>query len=412
MKRSIRFCLTFAAVVAASGCLNNKPEAQLAKPPEVLVSVPVVRDVADYEVFTGRMEAVASVEVRARVTGYLDKSFFKEGMEVKQGQVLFKIDPRTYQAELERAEAAVKQAEAHLQRLDADYQRARVLFEKRAMGREDYDKAAGDRAEAEAGVRSAKASRDVAKLNLDFTDVTAPLDGRVSRRLIDPGNLVKADDTVLTSIVSLDPMYAYFDVDERTLLKFRRLLQKGKVVSARQTPLEVDVGLADEDNFPHHGTVDFIDNRVDAQTGTLRVRALLQNPKVDAVNNRMYTPGLFVRARIPVGPPRQTLLIVEQAIGTDQGRKFLYVVDKDSMVDYRQVTLGPLSDGMRAVEQGLKADERVVVSGLQRVKKGVTVDPKLVDMPTAGQNTVPVVMSGSSQTQKAAAKSSAAPQKQ
>src|SRR5262245_15032928 len=350
----------------ALGCNNRPPPVAPPKPPEVLVCLPVQKQVTDYEVFTGRTDAVEAVDVRARVTGYLDKVHFKDGDDVKQGQLLFEIDSRTYKAEYDKAEANVVLAEAHLRRLNADYTRAVTLLANKSLSREEFDKIAGDRNEAEASVGVAKASRDLAKLNLGFCKVTAPIGGRISRRLVNPGNLVKADDTVLTTIVDLDKMYAYFDVNERSLLRFRRLLREGKVKSLRQTKIPVDMGLSDEgEAFPHEGVLDFADNKVDPTTGSLWVRGVFDN------KDRFLSPGLFVRVRVPIGQPHDALLVPERALGTDQGRKFVYVVNSRNEVEYRPVKPGPLHEGLRVIEQGLAADERVIVSGLQRVRPGV-----------------------------------------
>ena len=313
------------------------------KPPVVMIAEPVVREVTDYEEgLVGQTAAVQMVEVRARVNGYLEKVNFKDGDEVKEGAVLFEIDPRPYDAEVARTEAAVGLSEAHYKRLEADLKRARSLVARQAIGREEFDKIVGDYAEAGASVGIAKANRDLAKLNQEFAKVTAPISGRLSRRMVDPGNLVQADETILTTIVSLDPMYVYFDVDERTLLRIRRLIAEGKIKSRTQAEIPIFAALADEEGFPHKGIIDFSENRVDPNTGTLRVRAVIANPAP-----RVFSPGLFMRVRLPVGNPHKSLLVAEQALGTDQGRKFLYVVkpgkDKDgkdvpNVAEYRPVT--------------------------------------------------------------------------
>ena len=218
----------------------------------------------------------------------------------------------------------------------------------------------------------AEADRDLAALNLDFTRVTAPIGGRLSRRMVDPGNLVKADETALTSIVSLDPMFVYFDVDERTVLRIRRLIREGKIKSRTETELPVQVALADEDGFPRTGFINFSDNKVDPNTGTLRVRGVVENPKP-----HVLSPGMFLRVRLPIGKPYQALMIAERALGTDQGRKFLYVVNGDDEVEQRPVKVGQLNDeGMRVIEQGLQPGERVIVNGIQRVRAGKKVKPK------------------------------------
>jgi RND family efflux transporter MFP subunit len=343
-------------------------------PSEVLVSLPVRQEVRDYEDFPGRTEAVNSIEVRARVTGYLDKVHFREGADVKKGDVLLEIDPRPYQAEYNRSDANLNLAQAHLKRLETDYQRAMSL-RPRGISQEEFDKIAGDRAEALATVGVAKAGRDLAELNLNYTKVLAPISGRISRRYLDPGNLVKADDTILTVIVSLDPIYAYFDVDERTALRLQRLIREGKIKWSEDGNVPVLLGLADEAGYPKQGTINFADNRVDPDTGTWRLRALVANP------DRLLSPGLFIRIRLPIGDPYQAMLVAEQALGTDQGQKYLYVVDDAGQVSYRRVQVGRQHQGLRVITDGLAPGEKVVVSGLQRVRPGTPVSPKVVDMP-------------------------------
>jgi len=384
-----------AACVVWSGC--GKPPAPVAglpKLPEVVVALPVVRQVTDYEDFTGRTEAKAAVEVRARVTGYLERVLFKEGTEVKQGDPLFEIDPRSYQAELQRAEATLAQSQARLQRCERDLKRANALLPQNAISQDDFDLISGDREEAAAAVKLAEASRDLAQLNLSFTRVTAPITGRISRQLIDPGNLVKADETALTTIVSMDPIYAYFDQDERTLLRVRRLVRAGVLKTIQEASVPVLLGLVDEEGFPHEGRIDFADNRVDAMTGTLRLRGVFANPQ------RMLSPGLFVRIRLPIGVAHPAVLVPEQALGTDQGQNFVYVVNGKDEVVQRTVNVGPLEGGLRVIEHGLAKDERVIVNGLQRVRSGVKVQPRLRDQPAqasdaAPEHNKPAVTSGS-----------------
>jgi RND family efflux transporter MFP subunit len=390
MGRTLFFWTAMVLCVAAVGCGRRQPPAPATKPPEVVVSRPVVKEIIDYNDFTGRTEAVASVEVRARVTGYLDKVLFTEGDDVKQGQPLFEIDPRTYHADVNRADAVLQQAKARLARLELDFKRAAPLLPSQAISREDYDKIVGDREEGKAAVGIAEAARDLAQLNLGFTKVLAPISGRASRQLIDPGNMVKADETALTTIVTLDPIYAYFDVDERSVLKFRRLMEAGKVKAARDSVSPVQMGLVDEEDekgnplFPHAGVINFADNRVDAMTGTLRLRGKFDNPK------HFLAPGLFVRVRVPIGTPHRAILISERALGNDQGQKFVYVVNDKSEVVYRRVTVGAMQDGLRVIDEGLAQNEQVVVDGLQRVRPGITVQPKPVETsPSSGPVTAP-----------------------
>ena len=359
-----------------AGCARQQPQAPPPKPPEVMVGEPVVKEVTDYEIFTGRTEASQRVDIRARVTGYLEKTNFTEGALVKEGDVLFVIDPRPYQAELARAEAALAQALARVERLERDYQRAHSLLGQRAISREEYDRMVGDRDEARAAVDVARSNVELARLNVQFTEVKAPFTGQISRRLVDPGNLVKADDTILTTLVALEPMYVYFDVDERTLL--RQLLREGRLESVLGQKVPIEIGLADEDGYPHRGVVNFVDNRVDPSTGTMWMRGEFINP------SRPIKPGIFVRVRFPLGKPFRAVLVAEQALGTDQGQKFVYVVDEKNRAAYRPVKVGRLHGGLRVIQDGLKPGEKVVVSGLQRVRPGAEVTPKPVDM-TTGQ---------------------------
>ena len=360
----------------ATGCGPAPAQPSSAPPaPEVLVSLPVFREVTDYVDFPGRIEAVNSIEVRARVTGYLDKVYFQEGAEVKQGDLLFEIDPRPYKAELARTEGNIVQSEGRLRRMEAEHQRATSLLPKGNISREDFDRIAGDRTEARGALAVAKANRDMAELNVGFTQVRAPLSGRISRRYIDPGNLVKADETPLTTIVSLDPIYAYFDADERTTLRLQRLVRAQKIKWSLKAGVPVTLGLADEEGFPRQGTITFADNRLDPDTGTWRLRGQFAN------TDFALSPGLFVRLRAPIGEPYPAILVSEQALGTDQGQKFVYVVNDKSQVEYRRVKVGSLHGGLRVITENLKPKEKIVVSGLQRVRPDMEVSPTLVEMP-------------------------------
>jgi RND family efflux transporter MFP subunit len=366
--------------LALAGCSQADPEAGQPPPPAVSVSVPLVRDVTDHAEFTGRTAAVESIQVRARVWGHLHSIHFKEGAEVKKGELLFVIDQRPYRAALERAEADIAQSEARVERLSADIGRARSLLGTRAMSREEFDRTKGDLSEARATVRSARAAREAARLNLDYTEVRAAVDGQIGRALVTVGNLVTSGETggtILTTLVSADPMYAYFDVDERTFTQVRDLLRLACSKSASHARPAVLLGLATETGYPHRGVIDFADNQVDAGTGTLKVRGVFSN------RDRVLTPGLFARVRVPLGAPHRALLVTDRAIDTDQGQKVLYVVGKDEVVERRPVRLGGRHDGLREIVSGLKPGERVVVEGIQRVRGGVTVVPKLIGMPTS-----------------------------
>jgi multidrug efflux system membrane fusion protein len=364
--------------LASSGCRHGQAQPVEAKPPEVLYTLPVTKTVTDFESFTGRTDAFKTVDVRARVSGYLDKINFKDGDEVKEGEILFVIDKRPYEVEEKRADAALLKAQAHLKRLEADFRRASALIKDRTITPEQYDQVTGDRAEAEADVKAAEAALDSAKLNLGYTEVTAPLTGRVSRRQLDVGNLVTQDQTTLTTIVAMDPMYAYFDVDEHTVLRLRKLVQAGKIQSARESTVPVYLKLTDDvdETAPIEGTINFAENRLDPLTGTLRVRGIFDNP------HKFLSPGMFVRVRVRIGYPHEAIMIPERALGSDQERKFAYVInDKDEIV-YRPLTIGRPEGQMRVVDEGLASGERVVVSGLQRIRPGVKVTAKLLEQET------------------------------
>jgi RND family efflux transporter MFP subunit len=337
----------------------------------VPVSRPASREVTDFAEFTGRTAASKAVELRARVSGYLTQVAFKDGSEVKEGDLLFEIDPRPYRADLEKAEAGVAQAQARLKQAEIHYQATRNLAAHKTVGPAELDLAAGRRDEAEAGLRAARAALDAARLNLGFTQVHAPMAGRVGRRLLDPGNLVKADETHLATLVAPDPLYVYFDLDERTLLR----LPKGKLKAA----LPVAVGLAGEEGLPHQARIDFVDNQVDAAKGTVRVRAALPNP------GGRLRPGQSARVRVATGEPYRALLVPAAAVWSVGGRRFVYVVNGKDVVEARPVTLGQREGESVAVKDGLKATDRVVVGGLsgrddRRLRPGMAVKTR----PAAG----------------------------
>ena len=364
--------------LALAGCKREPPALAATPPPVVMVSQPVEREITDYYEYTGRTAAVDAVEIRARVSGYLVKVNFRDGAVVKKGDLLFLIDPRPFQAVLDQAKGQVTQLEARLARAEADVARDERLLPKGAASQKDLDQAVADRGEARAGIQSARAAVDRAALDLEFTRVIAPINGRISRHLIDEGNLVTADTTLLTTIVSIDPMYAYFDVDERAVLHVRQLIREGKVQSARDVAtVQVLLGLANETGFPHRGTINFVDNQVNPQTGTLRLRGVFPN------ENEALEPGYFARVRLLIGQPHRALLITERAIDTDQGQKIVYVVNDKNEVVSRPIRVGALHDGLRVLEEGVQPGERVIVNGLLQVRPGITVEPKLVDMPVS-----------------------------
>ncbi len=386
----MRYSLCFLGLLPLflAGCKREQATPPPQGKTEVKVSLPVVKtDVIDYEYFTGHTEAFKRVEIKARVTGHLEEINFKDGQMVEEDKLLFIIDQKPFKAQVAKAKADFKQAEARVKRFEADFARAASLRRSGGGSQEEYDLARGNRDEAIAGVGSAKATVDLAEQNLLYSEIKAPFAGRISRRLIDKGNLVKSDDTILSTIVTLDPMYAYFDVDERTLL--RQLMSKGALDTARSGKVSIEIGMADEEGYPHPGTVDFVDNMVDTNTGTMWMRALFDKPK-DGTSLRTISPGMFIRVRFPVGQPYRAVLVAEQAITTDQGQKFVYVLDNKDQVQYRQVTVGRLDAGLRVIKSDLKPTERIVVSGLQRVRANMEVKPEVLPMPVrTGSTTTP-----------------------
>lgn len=333
-------------------------------PPTVTVASAVERDVTDWDEFTGHFEAVDAVDIRPRVSGYVQRVGFVEGALVQQGDALFVIDPRPYEAEVARAEALLEQARTRKELAEMELARAQKLVSTQAISREELDARTSGRAEGDAAIRVAEAALRMARLNLEWTVVRAPISGRVGRAEVTPGNLVQAGTaalTPLTTIVSIDPIYVYFDTDEQAYLRHIRA-QAGRPVGR-----PVFVGLANESGFPHAGVLNFVDNRVDRSAGTVRVRARLRN------NQRLFAPGLFARVRLEGGERRRVTLVQDQSIGTDQDRKFVLVLKADNTVEYRPITIGRMVDGLRAVQTGLKPGERIVINGLMRVRPGMKV---------------------------------------
>lgn len=366
--------------VLLPGCTSATAEPPAIPPTLVTVSHPVERNVTDYNDQTGRTAAPETVEIRARVTGFLDQIHFKEGMLVKKGDVLFEIDPRPYQAQLDFATAQLAANEALLTKARSNNARYKALASKSAtvVTQQELVEHQAEEDQAASIVEQSKATLATSKLNLGFTKIVAPIDGRAGRFLVTQGNLVQQEQTLLTTIVSVDPMYAYFDVDERTLLGIRKLIREGKAKSAREVEWPVMLELAIESGYPHHGTINFVDNRVNPQTGTLSVRAVFPN------KGEILSPGLFARIRVPIGAAHQALLITDRAIDSDQGQKIVYVVNEKNEVISRPITVGAVHDGLRVVEQGLKLEDRIIVNGLQRVRPGLVVESKLVEMPVPG----------------------------
>jgi multidrug efflux system membrane fusion protein len=374
------------------GCQQATPQVASSEPSVIPVSHPVQRSITDYVDYTGRTDAVNSVSIVPRVTGYIVKIPFEEGADVKKDDLLFEIDPRPYQAQLDQAQGQLKLYEAQLNLAIANYARAKELAKtKGAISAMDVDAYQAQQAEADAALRAAEASLEVYNLNLSFTKVTAPINGRVSRYYLTLGNLVNQDQTLLTTVVSLDPMYAYFELDEPTVLQVRRAINEGKIKprsSGRDIP--VLMGLQGEEGFPHQGTINFVNNQVNPTTGSLSARGIFKNP-TPAHGVPLLSPGMFVRIRLPIGDPHPALLVIDRAVGSDQGLKFVYVVDAKNVVQYRCVTTGPLEDdGLRVIVDGLKGDESIVIGGLQQVRPRMPIKPDPVSMPTLNEPAVPV----------------------
>jgi membrane fusion protein, multidrug efflux system len=360
-----------------AGCSSSSSaQPKAPAPAEVSVAEVICKQIGDSDEFTGRLEAVNAVEVRPRVSGYLQSVHFKEGAIVRKGDLLFQIDPRPFQAEVDRLKGDLSQAKAQRSRAQSDFERAERLHNNDGMSAEEYDRRAAVRNEAEARIASTEAALRGAELNLEFTRVTAPITGRVGRAEITEGNLVEGGAgqiKPLTSQVSLDPIYVYFDVDEQTYLKYARLTQTHGT-SSHELRSTARLGLADEDGFPHVGQVSFVDNQVSSSTGTIRLRATFAN------KNLALTPGLFARIRLQGGGARSGCLAKDEAVVTDLNQKYVFVLGANNTLTYRPVNLGPMTEGLRVVRDGLHEGDVIVVSGLQRVRPGAAVTPKKVSM--------------------------------
>ncbi|MEN5222005.1 MAG: efflux RND transporter periplasmic adaptor subunit [Stenotrophomonas sp.] len=379
--------LAAAVLTACSG--SHAEEAGMPPPPSVSAAPVLVKQVSQWDDFSGRVEAVESVELRPRVSGYIDKVNYVEGQEVKKGDVLFTIDARSYRAELDRATAELNRARTQAQVSRSEADRARRLSDQQAISTETWEQRRAVSEQALAQVQAAQAAVDAARLNMEFTQVRAPINGRAGRAMVTAGNLVTAGDSasVLTTLVSLDKVHVYFDADEGTFLRYAQMARKGERPSERDSELPVKVGLSGETGYPHEGKVDFLDNQVTRSTGTIRVRALLDNA------DRAFTPGLFARVQLLGSGQFQAMLIDDKAVLTDQDRKFVYVVDKDNKAQRRDIELGRTADGLRIVEQGLKAGDRVIIDGVQKVfMPGMPVQAKAVAMqPVAAPVAAPAV---------------------
>ena len=367
-----------ALALALAACRPAAPTTAPPPPvPTVTVAKGIPRTVTEYDDFVGRLESPQSVEIRARVSGYLDSVHFKEGSEVKQGDLLFTIDPRPYQATLDRFLADLERAKIRADLARSEASRAEKLLASRAISSEEAETRVKSLTESEAAIRSAQAGWNAAKLDLEFTAIHAPISGRIGQALVTAGNLVGGGTsaaTLLTTLVSLDPIYCYVEVDERSSLKYRTLAREGKRTSALFSEIPARMGLTNETGFPHVGKIDFVDNAIKPDTGTIRARGVFPN------TDRLMAPGFFARLRIPGSGKYEAVLVRDSALGSDQGRPYVLVVGPDNKVQYRSVTTGPMDDGLRIIRGGLKPDERIVITGLLAARPGSVVNPAEAEM--------------------------------
>jgi membrane fusion protein, multidrug efflux system len=367
----LRYPLAAFAILTLAACDRSAQQSASAPPaPAVSVADVIQQPVIEWDELTGRLEAPESVRIQPRVSGYVDKVAFHEGALVKKGDLLFQIDPRPFEAEVSRLQAQLEQARANASRTVDEARRGERLRSSNAISAEQADARKTSAAEARAAVAAIQAQLDRARLDLGFTRVTAPIDGRVGRAEVTAGNLVNAGELRLTTLVSTDKVYAYFDADERTFLKYTKLAREG--VRAGTSP--VYLGLSDENDHPHLGEMNFVDNQVDPRTGTIRGRAVFDN------RDGRFTPGLYARLKLVGSAPYDAELIRDEAIGTDLGKKYVLVLGEDGKVSYRSVMPGPKLHGLRVIREGLQPGEKIVVNGLQRVRPGMEVKPENVAM--------------------------------
>ena len=368
---------------------TQKAKGPPAQPPAVVtVSQPLVRETVEWDEYTARFDAVEQVDVRARVSGYLIAVGFKDGQTVKKGDLLYEIDPRPFERVLDQARAELAQAKTKTENAMLDVERGRPLMERRVMSEKSFDDRANVLRDAQSAIKVAEAKVGLAELDLSFTRMTSPINGRISRSLVTAGNWVSAgaaaNATLLTTIVSQDPIYVYFDVSENNFLKYKRLVAKGEKAGASETGSLVEIAMPDDKNFPHKGTLDFLDNRLDAGTATLRARARVDN------KNLSFSPGMFARVRVAGSPTYSAAMLPDAAVGTDQASKFVLVIAEDNTVSRRPVQLGPVQNGLRIIREGLTKSDWVVTKGTQRARPGQKVDPKRKSLAVTEATSAPV----------------------
>jgi len=377
--RDIVLLCALATLVASCG---EGPKQGGPPPPAVTIAKPAKRTVTDFDEYVGRFAAINSVEVRARVSGYLEGVHFKDGQIVKQGDLLFTIDKRPFQNTLEQARANLAQAKSNLTFTEADYTRGQQLVRDKTITDQTFEQRSQAYRNAQASVSNNEAAVRQAELDIEFTELRAPVNGRIGDRRVSPGNLVTGgtagNTTLLATIVSTDPIYFEFTFDEASFLRYERMSKTGNDIASRSAGVQVALKLIDEQDFAHNGDMDFVDNAIDRSTGTIRGRALFANP------NNIFTPGMFARVRVPGSPSYEALLVPDAAIGTEQARKFVLTVNADNTVVPKYVTLGQTTtDNLRVIKNGLSPDDRVIVNGLLRARPGQKVTPQEEGKPGA-----------------------------
>lgn len=394
--------LLLAALVFA-GCNQQAPPPAL-PPPVVTVGKPILKGIVEWDYFTAQTQAVDNVSIRPRVSGYIDNITFRAGSVVDQGELLFVIDPRPYQAALDQASGQLRQAQAQQKLNDANLARAEDLFQRHVIAKQDYDNAVAQKNVSDAQVIATEAAVESARLNLGFTQITAPLRGQIGRELVTLGNLVQTDQTELTTLVSIDPIYAYFNVDERSVMRYREARKTQNSTETEAAKIPVYLQLEGEKGFPHEGVIDFVNNTFDPSTGTLQTRGLFPNP------TGFIIAGSFGTIRIAGTPKYQAVLVADRVIGTDQDQRYAIVVQPDGIAKYQRVVTGPLVEGLRVIREGLKGDELVVIEGVSKIRPNSKVTPQMADMAQFASDQLAVQASTRSTTETAGRQSSGAPE--